>query len=135
MSLNPRNTTLHYRLGNLYKRNGESDLAIDQYQKGPPFQSGFVDALDNLAMVYTLKMEYDKAISLFIKIIGLRSDPASNYYNIACIYARQNQIEESINWLKKAISKGYSKWDLIETDIDLENIKGSSYYIEITREH
>jgi hypothetical protein len=52
---------------------------------------------------------------------------------MACIYAKQNRIEESIEWLKKAIERGYDNWDLIKTDKDLENIRGSSYYKELIK--
>lgn len=56
---------------------------------------------------------------------------AAVYYNMACIYARQNKIEESIAWLKKAIKSGYKNCGLLITDKDLENIRGFSYYKEI----
>jgi tetratricopeptide (TPR) repeat protein len=85
--------------------------------------------------VYTIKKEYKKALSSFKKIIELRPDSAGAYYNIACIYARQSKTEKSIDWLKKAIKKGYKNWDLIKTDKDLENIRGSSFYEELVRGH
>jgi hypothetical protein len=44
-------------------------------------------------------------------------------------------VEESTGWLKKAIEKGYDNWDLIKTDKDLNNIRGSSYYEELVRGH
>jgi tetratricopeptide (TPR) repeat protein len=83
--------------------------------------------------VYTTKEEYGKALSVFTNIIRLWPENPGAYYNIACIYAKQNRIEESIDWLKKAIEKGYKNWGLIKTDKDLENIRGSSYYKEIVK--
>ena len=91
--------------------------------------------LNNLGIVYSAKMEYDKALSLFKKIIELQPDSAGPYYNIACIYARQNRAEESLDWLKKAIEKGYNDWKLIKTDKDLDNIRSSEYYQELVRGH
>ena len=66
-------------------------------------------------------------------MIVLRPDSAGAPYNIACIYAKQNKVEDSIDWLKKAIDSGYRNWDLIKTDKKLENIRGSSYYKKIIR--
>jgi tetratricopeptide (TPR) repeat protein len=129
----PQNPAIHYQLGNLYKTDGQLTDAIDQYQKALSIQPGFVPALINLAGVYLTKEEYGKAISVWMNIIRLRPESPGTYYNIACIYAKQNRIEESIDWLKKAIEKGYENWDLIKTDKDLENIRGSSYYREITK--
>jgi len=81
--------------------------------------------------VYTIREEYDEAISVFGKMIRLWPNSAGAYYNVACIYAKQNRIVESTEWLKKAIQRGYSNWDLIKTDKDLENIRDTSYYKEI----
>jgi len=57
------------------------------------------------------------------------------YYNVGCIFARQDKDKDAIFWLKKAIEKGYKNWDLIRSDKDLANIRGSSYYKEIMRGH
>jgi tetratricopeptide (TPR) repeat protein len=132
---NPEDPALYYKLGYLYQRKGELDEAIAQYQKALSIQPGFTRAINNLASVYASKGEYDKAISLLKKGIRLKPDGAGAYYNIACLYARQNKIEESIDWLKKAVERGYNKWDLIKSDKDLENIRGTSYYKEITKGH
>jgi len=68
-------------------------------------------------------------------MIELQPNDAIAHYNISCMYSRKNNIEESISWLKKAIKKGYNNWDLIKTDKDLENIRGSSYYKELVKDH
>jgi tetratricopeptide (TPR) repeat protein len=131
--INSDDPALHYRLGSLYQRRGNLDEAIRQYKQALSVQPGFVQALNNLAVVYTIQREYEKAISVFEKILELRPDNGSSAYNIACIYARQYRTAESIDWLKKAIDSGYRNWDLIKTDKDLENIRGSAYYKALVR--
>ena len=131
--MNPEDPALHYRLGKLYERKGDLDAAIDQYQKTLSIQPAHSQALSSLAVVYALREEYEKSVSIFKKIIRLRPDNSGADYNIACLYARQNMIEESIDWLKRAIEKGYNRWDLIKTDKDLESIRDSSYYKELVR--
>jgi len=44
-----------------------------------------------------------------------------------------NNINESIIWLKKSIQRGYDKWDIIQNDRDLDNIRQSSYYKELLK--
>ena len=135
LRLNPEDPALHYKLGELYNSKGELDDAIDQYQKALSIQPGFAQALHSLSIVYAIKGQYDQAISSFKKIIELLPENDSAYYNIACMYAQQNEIEKSIDWLKKAINRGYNNWELIKTDKDLENIRGSSYYKELIKGH
>jgi len=43
--------------------------------------------------------------------------------------------KDSIEWLKKAINRGYNNWEMIKTDEDLKNIRDSSYYRELIENH
>jgi len=54
-------------------------------------------------------------------------------YNIACLYARQGNIEKSIYWLKQAVQSGYSRWDSIESDKDLEVIRNTPEFLNLRR--
>jgi hypothetical protein len=133
MNLDGGNPELHYNLGNLYKKKGKLDEAIGEYEKALSIQPELADAIDMLALVYMTRGEYEKAVSLFERVAELQPDNAGAYYNIACLYAIQNRVDESIDWLDKAIKRGYQNWDLIKNDKDLENIRGSSYYKEIIK--
>jgi len=53
------------------------------------------------------------------------------YYNIARIYSGKNRPEEFVRWLKKAIDRGFDNWELLQTDSDLNNIRGTAYYKEV----
>ena len=61
------------------------------------------------------------------KVIKVQPDIADTYYNIACIYAKQNKVDESISWLKQAIEKGFNTWDLLKKDPDIASIKHNFY--------
>ena len=133
LKLKPLDPALHCALGDLYKGIGNLGDAIRQYKKALSIQPTFIQALKNLTTVYVTKEEYDKAVSIFMKIVEYRPNSAGAYYNIACLYAMQNSTEESIDWLKKAIEKGYKSWDLIKTDKNLKNIRASSWHRELLR--
>jgi tetratricopeptide (TPR) repeat protein len=135
LKLTPENATLHFELANLYERKGDLDSAIRHYEIALFHQSGFTSALNNLAVAYAIKGEYDKALTAFKKIITLQPDHANVHYSIACILARQNRVEESIEWLKTAIQKGYDDWDSIKNDKKLENIRSHSSYQDLIRYH
>ena len=68
-------------------------------------------------------------------LAGFEPDNAAAYYHVACVHARLNQVDDAIDWLKKAVDKGYDKWELIKTDNDLENIRGSEYYKVLVKNH
>ena len=131
----PNDPLLHYEMGNLYLAKGELNKAISEYQKALALQPRFPQALNNLALVYAKNKEYAKALSEFHKMLDHWPDNAETYYNIACMYSRLNRVDESIEWLKKAIDKGYTKWKNIKTDSDLENIRDSFAYRELIKDH
>ena len=93
---------------------------------------GHAKAHYDLGNLLASQGDLDGAIRHLSEVVRLSPDdniPAC--YNIACAYARQNKIEESIVWLKKAVDKGFKRWELLKTDKDMENIRGSSYYKEL----
>ena len=135
LALKPEEPFLYLELGNMYSIKGEVDKAIAQYQKAIYFQPDFPEALYHLAKLNIKKGEYLKALSIYQKVIALLPDNPSVYYNVACIYASQNKPEESVEWLKKAVEKGFNDWEHIKTDSDLDNIRSSSYYKTFVKEH
>jgi tetratricopeptide (TPR) repeat protein len=135
LRINPDFEQAHNNLGFILAQQGKTDEAIRHYHKAILIKPAFVQALSNLAVAYTTKGKYDEAISWYKKIIDLRPDGAGAYYNMACIYSTKNKIEESIDCLKKSIENGFKDWDLLKTDKDLENIRNSSFFKELLKNH
>jgi len=131
----PNNPLLYCILGKLYRIKGKLDKAIEYYQKALSLQPKLLEAMYHLAKLFIIKMEYEKALSLYQEMIGILPNHPAAYYNIACIYARQNKPEKSVSWLKKAVEKGFDDWNHIKTDMDLRNIRGSSYYKDFIKGH
>ena len=131
----PENFELHFQLGNLYFRKGEQRQAKQQYNRALQLNPKFVPALNNLALVTAAKQEYYKALTIFLDILNYLPDDAETHYNIACMYSRLKRVDESIEWLQKAIDKGYTNWENIKKDSDLDNIRESSAYQELIQGH
>jgi len=126
----------HYKLGNPNLSKKMAYGGLDFYIKRASFiQQEYSKALNNLAIVYTVKEQYDDALSLLNEIIVLQPENYRPYYNIACIYAKQNEKDEALRWLDKSIDKGFDSWELLETDMDLENIRNTEYYKELLMRH
>ena len=75
--------------------------------------------------------EYYKALTVFLDILNYAPDDAETHYNIACMYSQLKRVDESIEWLQKAIDKGYTNWESIKKDSDLDNIRGTLAYQEL----
>jgi tetratricopeptide (TPR) repeat protein len=131
MKEDPKNFELHFQLGNLYFRKGDRQLAVQQYNKALQLNPKFLPALHNLGLVTAANKEYYKALTVFLDILNYAPDDAETHYNIACMYSQLNRVDDSIQWLQKAINKGYTNWESIKNDADLDNIRGSSAYKEL----
>lgn len=131
----PGDPTLQYLLGNLYKSAGEFDKAIKQYENALAQQSRFAGAMYQLAMIHATRKDYNKALFLLNKIIEIEPENLSAYYNITAIYAIQNKRKESIQWLKKAVKKGFKNWTLLKLDKKLNNIRKTEYFQALIRKH
>ena len=81
------------------------------------------------------RKDYTEALILFLDLLKYRPDDAGAHYNIACMYSRLEQVDESIAWLKKAIDKGYHNWKAIKLDSDLDNIRNALEYRKLIDVH
>ena len=134
----PQDPLLSEKIERLNKGKRELDKVIDRFIKALSLQTGFAaNSFDihNLTRVHLIKQEYDQTFSLFEKLIKIQPDSAGAYYHIACIYARQNNTKESLDWLNQAIQRGFVNWELFRTDRDLENIRYTSFYKQLVEKH
>lgn len=132
---NPDDHSLGYKLGMLYEKNGEKNTAVEFYKKALDLNPEFIPALNRMAMINIAKGDYDATISIFEKILEIQPDNIIVCYNLSCIYAMQNMVDESIEWLKHAIDKGYDNWEEIENDKDFENIRSTLFYKKLMETH
>jgi len=132
MKTSPNNPALFIKSGDLYRQMGDYDKAVAQYQKALSIQPRNIQAMYGLVLVYSSgEGNYAKALET---LQGMRQYQPGNpdiYYNIACLYAKQNKGDESIAWLKQAVEKGFRNWDQIRTDPDLANIRNTAYVKKI----
>ena len=109
----------------------EINEAIKELQKLVEINSEDPELHYDLGNLYCKKGEFDKAIFQYEKSLSIQPDNPATYYNLACMYSIQNKIEKSLDFLKRAIEKGYDNWDNIRNDKDLENVRGTSGYREL----
>ncbi len=103
------------------------------YEAALEHSPDLVSALNNLGTIYIKEKDYPAAGRMFQRAI--RADPTyvDPYYNLACLYALQEDVSRSLFYLKKAISVNQAARDWAETDKDLENLHGQSEYERIIK--
>ncbi len=125
---NPDNADLYLQLGDLYKDQGALNQALENYQKAFIIRPKSRPVMKKLAIGQAMTGNYDQAVELFRKMIGQQPNDTEPYIYIAGIYARQNKAAESIEWLKRAIARGYHDWDRLQGDSNFDNIRENAAF-------
>ncbi len=109
------------------KKYAESAAAFTDVLKDEP-QNGRAWYL--LGMSYHSAGKYEQAIAAFEKNLTIAQNPAS-MYNIASGYSRLKQPDKAFEWLDKAVKAGPGVLGNMDTDPDLENIRGDARFAKL----
>lgn len=110
------------------QRRGDHKRAEELYQQAITLDPGHVRALNNLGVLFMEQKKKEQAIALFNRAIGHRKDYVDPYYNLACLYARTEEIDASLRYLRMAmvINGDVKKW--VENDADMKNVVASEAF-------
>ncbi|RKZ35245.1 MAG: hypothetical protein DRQ49_19740, partial [Gammaproteobacteria bacterium] len=118
---NPNDPMLCFQLGRFCQAAGMRDKDILQYEKAIAIKPDFKECLNSLGIMYATINDLAKAAQCYEKLAALLPDNPKVYYNLACLYARQNKKDMAVRNLKKALDAGYNDLEHIRADKDLDN--------------
>lgn len=90
----------------------------------------FSEAFDKGLAELTAR-NFDESIAQFKVCIELYPDRPTAYYNIACAYSLNNQVDLANDYLRQALERGFNDPDHIEADTDLDNIRNSEGFLKL----
>ncbi|MFQ5454578.1 MAG: tetratricopeptide repeat protein [Nitrospirota bacterium] len=100
----PDSSTVHSDLGLNYARNGNIDMAIEEYKKAIELLPKFYFAHYNLGMAYFNKGDIDSALNKYRDTLRVAPGFYEAHYRIGLIYQRQGNMDKAIDEYKKALS-------------------------------
>lgn len=122
---------VRYREALSAQRKGDLRRAEALYRQMLAIDPAHVQALNNLGVLYMEEQKGEQAIALFGKAIVLKRDYVDPYYNMACLYARKNEIDESLWYLKVAMTISDEVKNWVMKDADMENVVASPAFKKI----
>ncbi len=129
VELDPKYAMAYLNRGNIFrKKKGDFDRAIAEYNKALEVDTKFALAYYVRGNAYSQKKDTDKAIADYNRAIEIDPRIIGAYYNMACLYSVNNHIAEACTWLNKAIVAGYTNWEHIKKDNDLDNVRNDACY-------
>jgi tetratricopeptide (TPR) repeat protein len=120
-----REAEARYKEALIAQRKGDLRKAKELYRKVLTLDPEHVKALNNLGVIYMGQKMRGKAIAAFGRAVVLKKDYVDPYYNLACLYAQTNEIDESLWYLKVAVTINGDVKNWAGKDADLKNIAAS----------
>jgi hypothetical protein len=104
------------------------DFEIGFYEKLLRAYPDFVDVLIPLGHAYTRRGQYEKGLSVDLRLTELRAADPLTWYNLACSYSLLHRIPDALQALGHAFEQGYRDLEYLQQDPDLMNVRRSSTY-------
>ncbi len=130
----PREPGLWYKDALSAQRSGKPREAEALYKKVLSLDPGQVRALNNLGIIYMERKNSPQAIAFFNKAIVLKKDYVDPYYNLACLYARKNEIGESLLYMKVAAAIDGNVINWAQQDADMKTVVASPEFKNMMKE-
>jgi tetratricopeptide (TPR) repeat protein len=138
--IEPRSAIKHGNLGDTYRKLGLADKAAEQYREAAELTSEQLKTNDKDAMALARHAVFDaklgesaQALRHIRRAVELAPDENTVLYKRAVVHALLMQRAEAVEWLSKAIEKGYSR-ARASTDPDLESVRRLPQVAALLRE-
>ena len=93
-----------------------------------------IETLQRKAMEHLRNKEYEESIESYRKYLEHKPDDEIALYNLACAYSLAGKKAEAVKCLRKAVEAGYTNFDHIQRDTDLDNIREEEGYKKLFEE-
>lgn len=113
---------------------GKLEEAKELYKKVVKLDSRNIEALNNLGVVYMNKKVYKWAIIRLNDALKIKYDYPDAHYNLACIYAQNNDLNRSLSYLKNAIKYNPQARQWAREDKDLKVLSDLPEFKKMTGE-
>jgi tetratricopeptide (TPR) repeat protein len=119
--LDPKQKEVHYNLGTVYAEKGTMDDAAAELRVAVELDPAYASAWANLALVAEKMGTDSEAIKAREKVVSLGKSPSINYFRLGILYAKNNQVDQAIDSLGKAIALEPDKYRQILRE-ELKNV-------------
>jgi tetratricopeptide (TPR) repeat protein len=106
-----------------FHKEGRLEEAKRLYEESLRLDPGYVDALNNLGVIFIGKRDYIAARRSLEKAVRLKPRYAEPFYNLACLNAIRGELKLALAQLEKAVSLDPMVRDWARKDTDLESLR------------
>ncbi|HPL78333.1 MAG TPA: tetratricopeptide repeat protein, partial [Burkholderiaceae bacterium] len=108
-----------------YIREESIENAVKEFSLAIQKDPGYAEAYSNRAAAYMLQRKFNKAEEDLRKAKELSPNSPSVRYNYASLHSLRGNIDLALDEIDAALGKGFSDYDALRRDPDLENLRRS----------
>ena len=124
VELVPNNAKYWDFVGNAYLELKQLDEAQKALEKAIEIDPSYHLARYDLGVVFSrIKGRESEAMKLFEHAITLNNDDPLPYYAVACLYSLQNDKRSALDFLSKAIQRGFNDREHLDNDHDFDFLR------------
>lgn len=86
------------------------------------------EVLQVLGYLYTAHGKYAKGLEMDLRLVRLRPDNSTAFYNLACSYSRLGDLDRAFEALERSLQLGFCRLDAMDDDPDLEKVRSDPRY-------
>ncbi len=115
--------------------NENVENAIAEFTNAMNKDPNYAEAYSARAGAYMLQKKNNKALDDLKKAKEIKPDSASIRYNLACVHSLMGNTDYGLDELDAALSKGFSDYDSLRRDPDINNLRKSREFQKILEKH
>jgi hypothetical protein len=105
----------------IFRENIEN--AINEFSNAIKKDPNYAEAYSNRGVAYMMQKKYNKALDDLKKAKELSPDSANIRYNLASCHSLMGNLDYGFDELDAALSRGFSSYDSLRRDPDIENLR------------
>lgn len=109
----------------------DEEFEVDFWEGVIESDPEYMDALSILGMLYTRRGEYERGLETDLRLARLAPLSPIIHYNLACSYSLLSRVSDALDALRQAIELGFSDFDHLEQDEDLEAVRMDPRYLDL----
>lgn len=121
------------RDGNI--RDENIDNALKEFSVAIQKDPNYAEAYSNRAVTYMQQKKFNKAEEDLRRAKELAPNSASVRYNYASLHSLKGDVDLALDEIDAALTKGFSDYDALRRDPDLENLRKHPEFRKILEKH
>ena len=128
LTIDPNNFRAILNIGQVYKIQGQMEMATESCDKALEIIPDYLDALIVKASILMYKKEYDNALELYDQILGINPNHSKSKFSKGIIYEATEQFDKALKIYEGILKDNPNNWEAQKlrdrAKLELKGLKG-----------